>query len=41
MANVVDTVYTMTAKVPKRYLPGVSAYGGIHERLRAQAALLR
>jgi acetamidase/formamidase len=41
VANVVDTVYTMTAKMPKRYLPGVSAYGGIHERLRAQAALLR
>lgn len=41
VANVVDTVYTMTAKMPKRYLPGVSAYGGLHERLRAQAALLR
>jgi acetamidase/formamidase len=41
VANVVDTVYTMTAKVAKTYLPGVSAYGGIHERLRAQAAVLR
>ena len=41
VANVVDTVYTMTAKVSKRYLPGVSAYGGIHERLRAQVAALR
>jgi hypothetical protein len=31
----------MTAKVSKAYLPGVSAYAGIHERLRAQAAALR
>jgi amidase len=41
VANVVDTVYTMTAKMPKRYLPGVSPYGGLHGRLRAQAAVLR
>jgi acetamidase/formamidase len=41
VANVVDTVYTMTAKVAKTYLPGVLAYDGIHERLRAQAAALR
>jgi acetamidase/formamidase len=41
VANVVDTVYTMTAKMPKRYLPGASPYGGLHERLRAQAAVLR
>jgi acetamidase/formamidase len=41
VANVVDTVYTMTAKLAKAYLPGVSAYGGIHERLRAQAGALR
>jgi acetamidase/formamidase len=40
VANVVDTVYTMTAKVGKQYLPGVSAYGGIHARLRQQAALV-
>jgi acetamidase/formamidase len=40
VANVVDTVYTMTAKVAKQYLPGVTAYGGIHARLRAQAAAL-
>jgi acetamidase/formamidase len=38
VANVVDTVYTMTAKMRKQYLPGVSAYGGIHRRLREQAA---
>jgi acetamidase/formamidase len=41
VANVVDTVYTMTAKIAKQYLPGASAYGGIHGRLRAQAAALR
>jgi acetamidase/formamidase len=41
VANVVDTVYTMTAKVAKRYLPAVSAYAGIHERLRDRAAALR
>jgi acetamidase/formamidase len=40
VANVVDTVYTMTAKLAKQYLPGVSAYGGIHGRLRQQAAAL-
>jgi amidase len=41
VANVVDTTYTMTAKMPKRYLPGVAAYGGIHQRLRDQATALR
>jgi acetamidase/formamidase len=41
VANVVDTVYTMTAKVAKAYLPGVTAYDGIHQRLSAQAAALR
>src|SRR4051794_28109972 len=40
VANVVDTVYTMTAKLAKQYLPGVSAYGGIHGRLRERAAAL-
>jgi acetamidase/formamidase len=40
VANVVDTVYTMTAKVAKQYLPGVSTYGGIHGRLRDQATHL-
>jgi acetamidase/formamidase len=40
VANVVDTVYTMTAKVAKKYLPGASAYGGMHGRLREQAAAL-
>jgi acetamidase/formamidase len=41
VANVVDTVYTMTAKMPKQYLPGVAAYGGMHGRLRDQATALR
>jgi hypothetical protein len=31
----------MTAKVAKKYLPGVSAYAGIHERLRRQAVSVR
>jgi acetamidase/formamidase len=41
VANVVDTVYTMTAKVAKTYLPGVTAYDGMHARLRSQAVALR
>jgi hypothetical protein len=41
VATVVDTDNTMTAKIAKQYLPGASAYGGIHGRLRAQAAALR
>ena len=36
--NVVDTNYTMLAKLPKTVLPGVSAYDGIHARLRDTAA---
>jgi acetamidase/formamidase len=40
VANVVDTVYTMTAKVAKKYLPGVTAYGGMHQRLRTRATAL-
>jgi len=41
VANVVDIVYTMVAKLPKSVLPGVSAYGGAHDRLRSQAAAFR
>jgi acetamidase/formamidase len=41
VANVVDTVYTMTAKLPKTALPGVTAMGGVHARLRALAASWR
>ncbi|MEW9529723.1 acetamidase/formamidase family protein [Microbispora sp. NPDC049125] len=40
VANVVDTVYTMTAKLPKAVLKGVAPMGGTHARLRARAALL-
>ena len=41
VANAVDTVYTMTAKMPKAALPGVSALGGAHARMRALAAAWR
>jgi acetamidase/formamidase len=34
VANVVDTNYTVVAKVPKSVLRGVIAYDGVHERLR-------
>lgn len=34
IANVVDTSYTVVAKIAKRHLPGVSAMGGMHDRLR-------
>ncbi|WP_067793056.1 acetamidase/formamidase family protein [Actinomadura formosensis] len=36
--NVVDTNYTMLAKLPKTVLPGASAYDGLHARLRDTAA---
>jgi acetamidase/formamidase len=36
--NVVDTNYTMLAKLPKDVLAGVSAYDGVHARLREVAA---
>ncbi len=35
VANVVDTNYTMVAKVKKAYLPGVSPMNGVHQRLNA------
>jgi acetamidase/formamidase len=39
VGNVVDPNYTMLAALPKRYLPaGVSAYGGVHQRLADLAA---
>lgn len=38
VANVVDTAYTMVAKLPKSYLPGVDPFSGAHARLRAAAA---
>lgn len=34
IANVVDTNYTVVAKIAKAYLPGVRVMDGIHERLR-------
>jgi acetamidase/formamidase len=34
IANVVDTSYTVVAKIAKAYLPGVVAMGGTHDRLR-------
>jgi amidase len=36
--NVVDTNYTMVGKLPKTVLGGVTAYDGLHDRLRAVAA---
>ena len=38
IANVCDTVYTVTCKVPKNLLPKTTPYGGIHQVLRARAA---
>ncbi|HET7328882.1 MAG TPA: acetamidase/formamidase family protein [Nocardioidaceae bacterium] len=39
--NVVDTNYTMVAKLPKSLVGGPAAYGGAHDRLRATAAAYR
>jgi amidase len=36
--NVVDTNYTMVAKLAKRYLAGAVAVDGVHDRLRETAA---
>ncbi len=36
VANVVDVDYTVVSKLDKRYLPGVSAYDGVHSRLTAR-----
>ena len=36
--NVVDTNYTMVAKLPKSLLGAAAAYDGLHDRLRAVAA---
>jgi acetamidase/formamidase len=38
LANVVDTNYTSVAKIRKEWLPGVIPMGGLHARLRDQAA---
>jgi acetamidase/formamidase len=34
IANVVDTNYTVVAKLDKRYLRGATVMDGIHDRLR-------
>ena len=36
--NVVDTNYTMVAKLPKSLLSGINAYDGVHQRLQVRAA---
>ena len=41
VANVVDTVYTMVAKVPKAVLGGAVPMRGMHERMRAQGGAWR
>ncbi|GAB4083084.1 acetamidase [Modestobacter muralis] len=38
VGNVVDTNYTMVAKLPKRFLPGAAAFDGVHARLRETGA---
>jgi acetamidase/formamidase len=38
LANVVDTNYTSVAKIRKEWLPGGAPFGGVHARLREQAA---
>ena len=38
VANVVDTNYTVVAKVAKRYLEGAVPMGGVHRRLAALGA---
>jgi acetamidase/formamidase len=35
IANVVDTNYTVVAKLKKEYLPGIDPLGGAHQRLKA------
>jgi acetamidase/formamidase len=37
VANAVDKVYTVVCKVPKRFLPPVTAMSGLHGKLRAAA----
>mgnify|MGYP006272843991 CR=1 FL=1 len=37
IANVVDTNYTVVCKIPKSLLPGVTAMGGMHTRMREVA----
>jgi acetamidase/formamidase len=41
VANVVDTNYTVVAKVPKRVLGSAVAMAGMHDRMRVRAAAWR
>jgi len=41
LANVVDTNYTSVAKIRKEWLPAGTPFGGVHDRLREQAAAYR
>jgi acetamidase/formamidase len=41
IANVVDTNYTVVAKVPKSALKGAVVMGGAHQRLRTMASHVR
>jgi acetamidase/formamidase len=38
IANVVDTNYTVVAKLKKEYVPGIDPMGGIHQRLKSIGA---
>jgi hypothetical protein len=41
IANVVDANYSAVVKARKALLPAASAYGGLHDDLRARAARLQ
>lgn len=34
VVQVVDTNYTVVAKIPKKYLPAVQAFGGMHQKMK-------
>ena len=40
LANVVDANYSAVVKARKALLPAASAFGGLHDELRARAASL-
>lgn len=37
VVQVVDPNYTVVAKIPKKYLPAVKAFGGMHDKLKSGA----
>jgi acetamidase/formamidase len=41
LANVVDANYSVLTQAPKRLMPAVRAYGGVHAHLRGASAALR